>query len=65
MPIASMIHAIAIRLFFTKDIIIEDSYGGRHVAVGVYSWNWFGRNLPLVVLGGWAALMLVFALIRA
>jgi hypothetical protein len=27
--------------------------------------NWFGRSVPFLVLGGWAALMLASALIRA
>ncbi len=46
------------RMFFTE-VPCPDGKGQLVV------FNWFGRNVPFVVLGGWAALMLASALIRA
>ena len=55
---------LARRLFYTNKITVKVPYGDPIEVEGVFL-NWFGRNVPFVVLGGWAALMLASALIRA
>jgi hypothetical protein len=64
MAVDSIARKLARGLFFTNRQTVKLTYGGTMEIEGVFL-NWLGRNLPLVVLGGWAALMLAFALIRA
>ncbi|CAM5533469.1 hypothetical protein ACFQ4M_19710 [Thauera mechernichensis] len=49
---------LARRMFFTE-VPCPDGKGR------LVLFNWLGRNAPFVVLGGWAALMLASALMRA
>ncbi|NKC11797.1 MAG: hypothetical protein GKR94_06305 [Gammaproteobacteria bacterium] len=54
----SLTRRLARRVFFAK-VPCPDGKGELTV------FNWFGRNVLFVVLGGWAALMLASALMRA
>lgn len=55
-------HPLARRLFFTEKVVIgKDLFGHPIEAEGLF-FNWLGRNLPFVIIGAWAALMLIFAL---
>lgn len=47
------------RLFFTNKMTIN------HIEVDGVFLNWFGRNVPYVVIGGWAVLVLAFQLVKA
>lgn len=53
----SLTRRLARRMFFTE-VPCPDGKGELVV------FNWFGRNVPFVVLGGWAVLMLASALMR-
>lgn len=64
MAVDSIARKLARGLFFTNRLTVKLPYGGTMEIEGVFP-NWLGRNLPFMVLGGWAALMLAFALIRA
>jgi len=55
-------HPLARRLFFTNKVIIgKDLFGNPIEAEGLF-FNWLGRNLPFVIIGFWAVLMLAFQL---
>jgi hypothetical protein len=49
---------LARRMFFTK-VPYPDGRGQQVV------FNWFGRNVPFVMLGGWTVLMFALTLMRA
>ena len=53
------------RLFFTnKAVIGKDLFGNPIEIEGVF-FNWLGRNVPYVVIGAWAVLVLAFQLFKA
>ena len=55
-------HPLTERIFFTRKVVIgKDLMGNPIEAEGLF-FNWLGRNLPFVIIGGWAALMLAFQL---
>lgn len=53
-------HPLARKLFFTDRVVIKNAYGTPYEVEGLFL-NWFGRNVPFVAVGVWAALMLAFA----
>jgi hypothetical protein len=55
---------LAKRLLFTNRISIGKDHSGNPIeAEGVFL-NWLGRNLPFVVIGVWAAIVLLFAVTK-
>lgn len=55
-------HPLTRRLFFTNKVVIgKDPFGNPIEAEGLF-FNWLGRNLPFVIIGAWAVLMLAFQL---
>lgn len=57
----SIARKLARGLFVTNRQTVKLTYGGTMEIEGVFL-NWLGRNLPFVVLGGWAMLLLAWAL---
>lgn len=55
---------LAKRLLFTNRVAIgKDRFGNSIEAEGVF-FNWLGRNLPFVVIGVWAAIVLLLAVTK-
>ena len=55
---------LARRLFFTNKAVIGKDLFGNPIEVEGLFFNWLARNLPFVVIGFWAVLMLTAALPR-
>lgn len=53
------------RLFFTNKTIIRKDLFGNTIEIDGVFFNWLGRNVPYVVIGAWAALVLAFQLFKA
>lgn len=53
------------RLFFTNKATIGKDLFGNPIEIDGVFFNWFGRNVPYVVIGAWAALVLAFQLFKA
>ena len=51
-------NSLARRLIFTNKATIGKDFFGNVIEVDGVFLNWSGRNLPFLVLGAWAALML-------
>lgn len=58
-------HPLTRRLFFTNKAVIGKDLFGNPIEVEGLFFNWLGRNVPYVVIGAWAVLMLAFQLGKA
>lgn len=52
-------------LFFTNKAIIRKDLFGNTIEIDGVFFNWLGRNVPYVVIGAWAALVLAFQFFKA
>lgn len=58
-------HPLARGLFFTDTIVVGKDCAGNPIKAEGLFLNWFGRNVVLVVMLAWSALMLASAAAHA